>query len=606
MLPTNIGESGQPRTARTQVVGLSEHRTRRRRRLRIARALQSGDAVRSVLLEHLEELSRITGGDRAAAVWIDEYGATRIHPHLTLDLLSDHPRRSFAAEPFERAWELGLPGAYEGVSETLRGQGDGPNLFTVALGSDGARAWFVVSDSVRTRSKLTEEERQRALFLAGECAAVLLHRDLDEAPRANGAAQSGAGRGFAGWAVLEDLQGREDRPEDATRIEQRFVLVRLVRDLLEHDLVFPPDGWRARVRSTRAEIARRADEGGDPEELWAPALDALEHERLPDVAEALVELGAHAEALGHRHGALELHRCAFRIAADTASLEAAVDAARFQGRIQRRFARWDESIRAYRLAHEIAVAGELWSHAAQVLTGLASVRRETGNLPGARQVYLKALNLAERSGEPDTVALVHHGMLSVEHVAGNLEVALQHGWKAVASYQDERGRLRCLASLAGALSDFGDRKASEDAWTIVAQRSDESYYRIYAHDALAHLAALRSDLPEFERQAAACDALGWESGPLSAKAEILFYRGKSYRALGLYDAAERWLSRAVEFAQENGFNRTLFEAEDALEALKRERDETAATASEETMPAAPPEVREGLREMRRALATATA
>jgi hypothetical protein len=51
--------------------------------------------------------------------------------------------------------------------------------------------------------------------------------------------------------------------------------------------------------------------------------------------------------------------------------------------------------------------------------------------------------------------------------------------------------MRCLAVLAGALADYGDREAAEDAWSLVAHSSREAYYRIYAHDALAYLAALR-------------------------------------------------------------------------------------------------------------------
>jgi len=321
-----------------------------------------------------------------------------------------------------------------------------------------------------------------------------------------------------------------------------------------------------------------------------------------DAADQLVVHGEKAESEGHIHGALELYRCAYDAAAVVMHAGAAVDAARFQGRVERRFARWDDSLRAYGVACDVAVAAELWGMAAEATVGVASVRREMGNLPAARREYQGALEFAERSANPNTVAAVHHTILSVEHVAGNLDMALEHGWMAVAGYTEERRRMRCVAGLAGALLDYGDRVASEDAWTIVAERSDETYYRIYARDALAYLAALRGSLAEFQRQAALCDALGWEAGPLSAKAEILFYRGKSFRALGLEDTAERWLEQAVAFAEEHGFNRTMFEAEAELRALRT--SQAASPAPAETTPAAPLEVREGLREMRRELAGA--
>ena len=131
------------------------------------------------------------------------------------------------------------------------------------------------------------------------------------------------------------------------------------------------------------------------------------------------------------------------------------------------------------------------------------------------------------------------------------------------------------------------------AWTVVAHTSEETYYRIYAHDALAHLSALRGDRESFDAHAGACDDLGWESGPRSAKAEILYYRGLSYRALGQRGLAEEWLSRALGFAEQHGFNRVLFEAEDALRSLADSSHEEHAPG-----PAAPTELREGLRAMR--------
>lgn len=72
---------------------------------------------------------------------------------------------------------------------------------------------------------------------------------------------------------------------------------------------------------------------------------------------------------------------------------------------------------------------------------------------------------------------------------------------------------------------------------------------MYAWDALAYLAALRGDEAAFEDRAARCDALGWESGQRAAAAEILYYRGLSYRALGRLDEADEWLTRAIDFAE---------------------------------------------------------
>ncbi|MEX2465924.1 MAG: hypothetical protein WD995_03390, partial [Gemmatimonadota bacterium] len=335
MLPTNIGESGMVRTSRTQVIGLSEHRSRRRQRLSLARAMQSGDPVRAALVRHLSDLAEVTGADRAAAVWIDEYGEGRVHPYVTLDLLSDRPRRSFPLEPLERAWEIGLPGVFEGSGDGFRRLGDGSYLFAVALGSDGARAWFVVCDSVGPRPRLSVDERQRMLFLAGECSAALLHQDLDQ-----GYAHSPRGRegaGFVGRPVLEDLDEHDDRPDVSAKIGQRFMLVRLARALLdEYGSQAPSPEWADRVGRTRAEMAKASLGTGHAGGGLDSLLDAMEGQRYAEVADLLVTAGAEAEAEGHIHGALELYRCAFDAAATVMYPEAAVDAARFRGRVERR------------------------------------------------------------------------------------------------------------------------------------------------------------------------------------------------------------------------------------------------------------------------------
>lgn len=597
MLSTNLGDSDSALTARDHVVGLSEHRSRRRQRLQLARAIYSGDPVRLAVVTHLSELSDITGADRAAAVWVDEYGDSVAHTHVILDLMSDRPRRSFPVEPLERAWEVGLPGVYETAGANRRA-GDGASRFAVALGSDGARSWFLVCESVGPRARLSDEDRQRALFVSGECAGALLHQDLDPAEGRGTRLRASEPDGFVGFAVLKDCEGHEDRLDVSARVEQRFMVLRVARALVDEDAgAGDPTGWDERVGMLEDEVLRRVAEGGDSEDVWTVVLAALRGRDMARLAHGLTVVGRRAEVEGHVNGALELYRCAFDAAAAVMNAELAVDAARFQGRVQRRAARWDKAVGAYQVACEVARAAGLDARAAQALGGLAAVRQEIGNLPLARSGYQEALELATRSGVRDVVAAIHHGLLALEHAAGNLVAALNHGWTAVGSYENTSDRVRSLAGLAGALVDFGDRATAEDAWTVVSREAEDIYYRIYAFDALAYLAALRGDLADFERNAAACDALGWEDGSKSAKAEILYYRGLSYQALGMLDAAERWLQRAVRHADAFGLNRTLFRAEEALARLTDAP--SGAEVAEYTEPSAPREVREGLREMRR-------
>jgi tetratricopeptide (TPR) repeat protein len=572
------------------VLRLQEYRDRRSSRLRLASALQRGDQRRHEVFEHLVEIADLAGADRAAAVWVDEHGSRLIHPYVVVDQLSGRPRRAFAFEPLAEAWQLGIPGARDRPAEPAASI---PATFAVALGSDGTRAWFVVADSVMPRPTVPVDVRDRLMFLAGECASIVLHRDLDAVVYSEGMS---AAR-FAGWDVLADLEGREANESESRRIAQRFVVARLVRMHLDDDLAAPAERTSGQVRRARAEVG---DLDGIPEAaLWDRTLSALDDGRLEDLAKVLVELGDVVEAQAHTNGALEIYRCAFDIAAAIGVPRPALDAARLAGRLTRRRAEWAEAERWFRLTQDIADAAGLPDASARALVGLGGVKKELGNLPAARAQFHEALAKAEESRDGETIALVHHGLLGLEQAVGDFAASLHHGWIAIRSYVSDVGRTRCMASLGGALMVSGNLDAAEDAWSYVASASDEHYYLVYAQESLAYICALRGDRGGFLQRVAASDALSWDNGTSSATAEWFQSRAKSHRALGDLDLARGWFKRSLAIAEAHGYNRILFEVEEAL----RELDTPAETVTEITpTPAAPLEVREGLRAMRRELA----
>ena len=573
-----------------KVLRLDDYRERGRHRLTLAGALYGVDRSRRKIFSHLAEVAELSGADRVAAVWVDEYGSGLIHPYVVLDLLSDRPRRSFQIEPLRQAWEIGVPGAHD---DGLEAGSAGPSTFAIALGSDGTRAWFLIAESISRRPSLDQETRDRLMFLAGECSAVALHRDLDV--EQDGEAGTSAEARFAGWPILKDIEGREEDDAECRRIAQRFVVARLVGMLLDDDLTVPSERIAEQVPRARAELAH--DHGLDPHEsrLWLRALETYEGGEIDPLARTLIELGGLAEDRGHEHGAGELYSCAHGLGVAVGSPHPAADAARALGRLFRRRALRDDAHEWYRVAQTIASAARLDHLAALALSGLASIKREMGNLPAAREGLKEALRVAEKSGHNQTIVALHREMVSLEHSAGNLLAALEHAWFAVGSSEGDKERTKCLASLAGALETFKDYDTAADAWTVVAETSDELYLRVFAYDALSHMCALRGDASGFEVYAGRCDALGYD-GLHSAKVQILYFRGLSYRALGSLGHAETWLSRALAFAEEHGFNEMLFRAEEDLRTLPHYVAEQMAP-----MPAAPPAVREGLRAMRREL-----
>ncbi len=561
-------------------------------------SLHGVDPVRRSLVEHLAAVTELASADRAAALWIDEYGPGIVHPHLVLDLFADRPRRSFTEERLREARESGVPGVCEyGPDSAPGGRRTGGSGVVVSLGSDGTRSWFLVADSVSAGPSLAEPVRDEIMFLAGECSGLLLHRDLDP-PRGNEAAGGGS---FPGYGILRDLDERDADGEEADRVGLRFVVARLPLLLLEEDLALPLDRRTEQVRRAREELAARGvTEPRDAEERgWETVLSAFHDADLSRLGRGLLELGREVESLGHLHGAAELLSAAHRFSTATGDLDEAVESARAAGRTARRLGRWAEAHGWYDAARGVTTELGLPARTALVLDGAAATHRERGNLPAARACLEEALTLAESSGERAALGRVHHGFLGLEQAAGDVEEAIRHGWSAVTLYDDDEDRTRGLAGLAGLLQDMGRLEAAEDAWMLVRHLSRERYYTLYAVDALSHISALRGDAAAFARRAAESDGQGWDSGPATVKADILLHRGLSYRALGRLEEARRWLEETLAFAEERGFSRTLFEAEAALGTLDEAAVDAPTTPEhEEPSPFAASDVEEGLRVMR--------
>jgi hypothetical protein len=412
----------------SNVLRLNDYRDRRSQRLRLAESLHRASPQRLALLGHVAEVCTITGADRAAVVWVDEYGPGIVHAHVVLDQLADRPRRVFPPEPLKRAWELGVPGALDEPGSTGT---TNQSTLAVALGSDGTRAWFMISESVGPRAPLDSEARDRIMFLCGECSAVVLHRELDASPGVGSESDVEASDRFGGWPILKDLGGQDRDGLDGKKISQRFVIARLARMLVEDDLALPADRLGEQVARARREISAIVDEVGREGQLWLGVLDACEASRLDDLAKALVELGEAVEQQGHHNGALEFYRCAYDIAASIGLPLEAIDAARFSGRVYRRLAGWEESMRWYSLARGIGEAAGADSRTALVLVGLAEIQRGRGNLPGVREQLAVALPVAVRGDDAEALATVYASLLSLEQSSGDHRKALEFGWLAV-------------------------------------------------------------------------------------------------------------------------------------------------------------------------------
>ena len=560
------------------------------------------------MLEHLSAVVTLLGCDRAAAVWVDEYGPGLVHVHTILDLVSDAPRRRFPAEPLRLAWNDGVPGKLDlfdlartasiPLHDAVR------SLCAVALGSDGARAWFLVADGLATRVPLDRETSGQLMFLAGECAAVLLHRDL-----ANGSRSRQRER-FAGWPVLRDIEGRESDAVASGRIGGRFLVARALRSMVDDDLAFEPAALAQQLEGVGRELARvPADEVERP--LWDEVLRSLERAEWQPLARATLELAKSVEEQRHTHGARELYALAHAIAVAAAATTEAVESSRLLGRLHRRQGEWDDAVRWYESARAAARAVEDRPTEAIVIDGLASALRDRGSLPAARDLLHEGLQVAKESGDDYSLASIHHTLMTVEQRSGRLDQAVAHGWRAVNLHADEETKYYVLVSLAGCFVKMGELDAAEDSYAVVAARVEQPDWRYAALETLSHIAALRGDRDVFEARAIRADWTDWATGASTAvHAQILQFRGMSWKALGETERALGWLERARDYAQEHRVNQVFFEVEALLAQLDKNE---AAPAGDVTLAAAAfvapgvpaaemAEIRGGVGAMRRALA----
>jgi tetratricopeptide (TPR) repeat protein len=324
-----------------------------------------------------------------------------------------------------------------------------------------------------------------------------------------------------------------------------------------------------------------------------------------ELLSATLEWGSQVEDQGHLNGALELHSLAFELASAFGELDSAVDAARFQGRVHRKLAEWEEASAWYELAMNVANESHNPRKLALVLDGLGNTHRDRGNLPKAREVLTRVMALGKEHDDRYALAIAHHDLMTVEKLAGNLDDAVLHGWDAVQAYDSREGSLRALFDLAGVLRESGELSAARDAYSVVSRQVAGSEYYILSLDALAYIAALKGDETEYRRFRTLLEQEGWEEVSPVYRAQVLYYQGLACGALGWREESEQWLRKALAFAEAHGLSKLIFDAEEALEGHSSPWKESGAVS---LLPDPGGEgitnVRQGLREMRETLAGA--
>lgn len=277
-------------------------------------------------MPELIDLLAITGADRAGVLWLDEYEPAEVHPYAILDLGNDRPNRSFRWEPLADAIDLGVPGVVDIGGEASFGGRSGP-LLVIALGSDGWRLLFVVADGRTPRPWLSGEERERAVHIAGRCAGMVLHGDLDAPSGIRGLSHQGEREAsVSSFSILKDLEDARLPDKEQEQVTTRYVVTRLVGRVVDDGAVCSPY-LPGQVDAARRELDKdpykHAERRG-----WEAVLRALEAGDLAALADATLELAPYARAAGHRWSTAQLCSWAYDIAVASGNGGAAAAAAR--------------------------------------------------------------------------------------------------------------------------------------------------------------------------------------------------------------------------------------------------------------------------------------
>lgn len=153
-----------------QVIDLQEYLDSHPESRRTSFAVWGGEGERSRFALPIWRAIYLVEGERGGLLWLDE-NTGRVHSFFVLDLASESPRTEFDLDLLAEVRGPGVEAP--ALAEVI------PGGVAVYLGAKEGRRWFlVVDDGGVGRVELASERRDDLLFLAGECAGLLFHRDL--------------------------------------------------------------------------------------------------------------------------------------------------------------------------------------------------------------------------------------------------------------------------------------------------------------------------------------------------------------------------------------------------------------------------------------------
>jgi tetratricopeptide (TPR) repeat protein len=258
----------------------------------------------------------------------------------------------------------------------------------------------------------------------------------------------------------------------------------------------------------------------------------------------------------------ELAKKVYVLIANDAELDYDLDAAAqgyaLAGMAFRMCADWDNSAASYARAIKLGVKNGDSFIVFRARGGLASNKRDRGDIPGAERELLSVIRSAEQLC-PEAVIHANATLATVAQTAHQYERAITLSRRTLAlAKNDHRLRTKALVDIANVLTDFGLPEVAREALQLVVATAPGRYVRVIALLNLFTLAVNAADPVRF-------DTLREQlrNTRLTPKQQTQFaiLDAQGLRRLGYFDRARESLAVALQLAESHNFFQFSFEVE---------------------------------------------
>jgi len=364
---------------------------------------------------------------------------------------------------------------------------------------------------------------------------------------------------------FEFLASREEDDPQWRSASAGVVVLRLV-DAWANDgpAALAADNWA--VPNVRSAIAA-VDRGTPIRSLLGRVVDAIEQEGAP-IRNVMTRLMAYGQALefdAHWTLAGDVYDTVLGHIDPIEDPDTAVTAQLSRGRCLVNLGELADGAAAVDIAGDVATASNNLDGVLRSRIFRAKIAKQRGNYPEAEAILDETIHRAADAGMEDVHSRALHERSNLAHNREHYELAIQIAYQALHRSQSNRERDRILSDIALSFLELGVYSAARDAYLVLSATAQEQFVRWSSTLNLLEIASLTGAETLFElyrRQ------LANETLPPLMAAAFQLSTGMAYRRFEKFDKAQAYLERALTMAEERGFNRYVFEAEEALKNLR--------------------------------------